>query len=91
MNEHQIVDSSFTAIVAAPLATIDIPTWCFNLPEQDYQACSPAHIAAGFTTAPDGRRMSINVEVIRLATSFAKSFCLQSQGSRFGPKYRRLT
>lgn len=64
MNEHQIVDSSFMAIIEAPLAKIDIPTWCFNLPEQDYQACSPAHIAAGFTTAPDGRRMSINVEVI---------------------------
>jgi hypothetical protein len=64
MNEHQIVDSSFTAIIEAPLAKIDIPTWCFNLPEQAYQACSPAHVSAGFTTAPDGKRMSINVEVI---------------------------
>jgi hypothetical protein len=26
-------------------------------------ACSPAHCAAGVTTAPDGWRMSINVEV----------------------------
>ena len=64
MNDNQIVDSSYTAIINAPIEKIDIPTWCFNLPEDEYRACSPAHIAAGFTTAPDGKRMSINVETI---------------------------
>jgi hypothetical protein len=64
MNGDQIVDSSFTATIDAPIDRIDLPAWCFGLPEQEYQACSPAHIAAGFTTAPDGRRMSINVEII---------------------------
>ena len=64
MDDFEIVDSSFTAIVNAPLDRIDIPTWCFNLPEQEYQACSPAHVSAGFATAPDGKRMSVNVEVI---------------------------
>jgi hypothetical protein len=34
------------------------------LPDHEYQGCSPAHVAAGFTTARDGHRMSINVEVI---------------------------
>jgi hypothetical protein len=63
-SENQIVDSSFTALINAPLDKIDIPTWCFNLPEKEYQACSPAHVSAGFTTAPDGKRMSINVEII---------------------------
>lgn len=29
-----------------------------------YQSCSPAHIAAGFTTSPEGKCMPINVEVI---------------------------
>ncbi len=43
---------------------VDIPAWCFSLPDAEYQACSPAHVAAGATTAPDGRRMSINVEII---------------------------
>ena len=62
--ENQIVDSSFSAIINAPIEKIDIPNWCFNLPEKEYQSCSPAHIAAGFTTAPDGKRMSINVEII---------------------------
>ena len=64
MTGNQIVDSSFTAIINAPIEKIDIPTWCFNLPELEYQGCSPAHIAAGFTTASDGKRMSINVETI---------------------------
>ncbi|MGF7162216.1 pimeloyl-ACP methyl ester carboxylesterase [Rhodoligotrophos appendicifer] len=64
MNDMEIIDSSFSAVINAPIDRIDIPEWCFSLPEKDYQACSPAHIAAGFTTAPDGRRMSINVEVI---------------------------
>src|SRR5215468_2105280 len=64
MTDNQIVESSFTAIINAPIDKIDIPAWCFRLPEREYQACSPAHIAAGFTTAPDGKRMSINVENI---------------------------
>ncbi|MBY5371734.1 hypothetical protein [Rhizobium leguminosarum] len=62
--ENQIVDSSFSAVINAPIEKVDIPKWCFNLPEKEYQGCSPAHIAAGFTTAPDGTRMSINVETI---------------------------
>jgi hypothetical protein len=62
--ENQIVDSSFSAIINAPIEKVDIPEWCFNLPEKEYQGCSPAHIAAGFTRAPDGTRMSINVETI---------------------------
>lgn len=64
MSDDEIVDSSFTAIVNAPIDRIDIPEWCFTLSEHEYQGCSPAHIAAGFTTAVDGKRMSINVETI---------------------------
>ena len=64
MDDRTIVDSSFTAIINAPLEKIDIPAWCFSLPTAEYQGCSPAHVAAGSTTSPDGRRMSINVEVI---------------------------
>jgi hypothetical protein len=33
-------------------------------PDREYQGRSPAHVAAGFATAPDGTRMSINVKVI---------------------------
>ena len=64
MEERVIVDSSFSAVINAPLEKVDIPEWCFTLPDEEYQGCSPAHFAAGSTTARDGRRMSINVEVI---------------------------
>jgi hypothetical protein len=64
MEEHVIVESSFSAIINAPLESIDIPAWCFSLPDHEYQGCSPAHFAAGATTSPDGKRMSINVEVL---------------------------
>ena len=59
-----LVESSFSATVNAPIEKVDIPSWCFRLPESEYQSCLPAHFSAGATTAPDGRRMSINVEVI---------------------------
>ena len=62
--DNTLVESSFSAIIEAPIAQVDIPAWCFALPDQEYQACSPAHCAAGATTTTDGRRMSINVEVI---------------------------
>ena len=64
MDDNTLVNSSFSATINAPIEKIDIPTWCFCLPEAEYQACSPAHCSAGSTTAPDGRRMSINVEIL---------------------------
>ena len=64
MNDLEIVDSRVSAIINAPIEKIDLPSWAFNLPDHEYQGCSPAHVAAGFTVTPDGRRMSINVEVI---------------------------
>jgi len=64
MEDNTLVQSSFSATINAPIEKVDIPSWCFNLPESEYQACSPAHVSAGATTAPDGRRMSINVEVL---------------------------
>jgi hypothetical protein len=55
--------SSFSATINAPIEKVDIPSWCFTLSESEYQSCSPAHCSGGATTAPDGRRMSINVEI----------------------------
>jgi len=59
-----LVESTATARIEAPIQNVDIPSWCFSLTDAEYQACSPAHFAAAATKAPDGRRMSINVEVI---------------------------
>jgi hypothetical protein len=64
MEDNTLVQSSFSATINAPIEKVDIPAWCFTLPESEYQSCSPAHYSAGSTTAPDGRRMSINVEVL---------------------------
>lgn len=64
MESNSLVESSFSAIINAPIEAIDIPAWCFSLSEAEYQSCSPAHCSAGVTTAPDGRRMSINVEIL---------------------------
>jgi hypothetical protein len=64
MEDNTLVTSSFSATIHAPIEDVDIPTWCFGLSESEYQSCSPAHVSAGTTTAPDGRRMSINVEVL---------------------------
>ncbi|WP_276481573.1 hypothetical protein [Paraflavitalea pollutisoli] len=60
----QLVDSSYSAVINAPIEKINIPDWVFSLPEKEYQACSPAHVSAATTVGADGRRMSINVEVI---------------------------
>lgn len=64
MDDNTLVESSFSATINAPIEKVDLPSWCFNLPEAEYQACSPAHCSAGATTSPDGRRMSINVEIL---------------------------
>jgi hypothetical protein len=34
MEERVIVDSSFPAVINAPLEKIDIPVWCFSLPDE---------------------------------------------------------
>ncbi len=39
MEERVIVDSSFSAVINAPLERIDIPEWCFSLPDEEYQGC----------------------------------------------------
>ena len=64
MTDKTLVGSSCSATIHAPIEHVDIPAWCFTLSDSEYQSCSPAHCSAGATVAPDGRRMSINVEVL---------------------------
>jgi hypothetical protein len=63
-NDRTLSLSTVTHVINAPLEKVDIADWLFNLPDAEYQRCSPAHIAAGHTTSDDGRPMSINVETI---------------------------
>jgi hypothetical protein len=57
--------SAYSHVIQVPIEKVDIADWLFNLPEAEYQrCCSPDHISAGASFTDDGRRMSINVEVI---------------------------
>ncbi|MBV7534980.1 hypothetical protein KW842_04270 [Duganella sp. sic0402] len=57
--------SAFSHIIDVPFEKVDIAKWLFTLPDAEYQRCAPPdHIAAGATYTDDGRRMSINVEMI---------------------------
>jgi hypothetical protein len=65
MNEDYTLSlSTVTHIINAPIEKVDIAKWLLNIPDAEYQRCSPANIAAGATTTDDGRPMSINVETI---------------------------
>jgi hypothetical protein len=59
-----ISDCAIRAIVNAPIEKINLTEWLFTLKEHEYQACSVAHIAAGTTMDKDGKRMSLNVELV---------------------------
>jgi hypothetical protein len=60
-----LAESTSTFHIDSPTADIDITDWLFNVDELEYINCTPvskAHLSAGLTHAPDGKRMSINVE-----------------------------
>lgn len=62
-----LAHSTFKSKIVAPTADIDITDWLLNIDELEYNTCTPrskAHITAGFTHAPDGKRLSINVEFV---------------------------
>lgn len=52
------------AVVAAPLATIDLGTWMFTLTSEEYAACAVGHQSAAQGVLPSGKRVSMNVEVV---------------------------
>jgi hypothetical protein len=57
--------SAYSHDIDVPLSHVDIAEWLFTLPDAEFQRCCvPDHIASGVTTTDDGRRMSINVEMI---------------------------
>jgi hypothetical protein len=37
MEDNELVKSSFSATINAPIEKIDIPSWCFKLPESEYR------------------------------------------------------
>ena len=63
MDDTQIVDPSFTAMINAPLEKIDIPAWCFALGEKLLRG-----MAAATTRNRYQRLANTNVQVCQLAT-----------------------
>jgi hypothetical protein len=63
-SDRRLSNSTVTAIMHVPLEKVNIADWLLTLSDAEYQRCSHAHIAAGTSTADDGRIMSINVETI---------------------------
>lgn len=61
---NQLFESIASAQIGAPVQSIDMTNWLFELTSGEYEQCSPDHIACGKSRTPDGRRMSINVEFI---------------------------
>jgi len=59
-----LAETTATAVINSAIQTINLTEWLFNLSDADYQACSTQHIAAGANVSPEGKRMSINVELI---------------------------
>ena len=64
--KKQIVymDTSVTVDVKLPAGKIDLEKWLFEMSDADYRSCSPAHLAMGISTLPDGKKVCINVERI---------------------------
>lgn len=57
--------SAFSHVVDVEASKINIAKWLSDLPDAEYQRCAPPdHIASGATWTDDGKRMSINVEMI---------------------------
>lgn len=65
LTDRILSQSAFSAEVDVPIERIDIPDWLFTLTEAEYRRCCPPdHISCATTATDDGRRMSINVEMI---------------------------
>jgi len=82
-SENALSHSVVKAVINAPIEMVNIADWLFNLPDAEYQKCSTAHIAAGFTRTIEGEPMSINVETIGnaliiqhyVATEYRADYC----------------
>jgi hypothetical protein len=59
-----LAESTATTLINAPVEAINLADWLFTLKDDEYQACSSAHIAGGASFSSKGKRMSINVEKV---------------------------
>jgi len=91
MEEHVIVDLSFSTIINARLEQMDIPSWCFSLPDDEYQCFSPVHFAAGSTagfialrsTHPANRPRMLSTSTLSWGLRDGPAFALRSVSTSY--------
>jgi hypothetical protein len=59
-----LAETTSTSLINASPDSINLTEWLFGLKEEEYQACSSGHIACASGYSMDGRRRSLNVEMI---------------------------
>ena len=52
MEDNTLVQSSFSATINAPIEKVDIPSWCFTLPESEYQVVLTGSLFRRFDDRP---------------------------------------
>ena len=82
MNEITLAEFSVTSNINAPIERMDFPAWIFGLADAEYERCSPAHVATlASADSPDGRRTSINVEVLNGGSITVSHYIKRNRGS----------
>lgn len=59
---RKLGEATATAIIHAPIETVNISDWMFTLTSEEYTACSKDHQSAAQGRLPSGKRFSVNVE-----------------------------
>jgi hypothetical protein len=56
IRDKELSSPAFSQLINAPIETVVIADWLFNLPEAEYQHCSPHHISSGAPSASMERK-----------------------------------
>lgn len=65
LTNKELSSSAYSHPINAPIEKVNISEWLFTLPEAEYcRCCPPDHLSCGTTSTDDGKRISINVEMV---------------------------
>ena len=60
----EIGDVTATAIVNAPIESVNLGDWMFTITAEEYAACASGHQSAAQGQLASGKRFSVNLEVV---------------------------
>lgn len=62
---YRLAGATSEVRMSVPARALDLGRWFFEcFSDAEYRRCARGHLAAGTSTAPDGRRTSVNVESV---------------------------